>query len=302
MSENIKEDTSVKITNRTVTIKRNPITRIHPDLYIDSVVSIGGAFNIETGDILRGLTFEEERRLLPELLGVEATDLNFRKKASEFWADVNIIIPLEGKKLNVSTERLFETIDGKKYPIEVPINLRDYVYFRYVDSHREVAKDKEDCLGNPYAKFYIEDSTAELQKASNAFAKKKELSKKVLELTDGTNPDLQLLKSIVYVLKPLHRQQIPASLEALSILLSDVSEKYPSEFLEAASDKDIKDRALVATLQEKGVITMAGNMIYDEMVGDSAVADDTDTFIKYINQPKQNAYKTALIARLQAKR
>jgi hypothetical protein len=302
MSEIIKEDTSVKITNRTVTIKRNPITRIHPDLYIDSVVSIGAAFNIETGDLLRGLSFEEERRLLPELLGVEATDLNFRKKASEFWADISIIIPLEGKKLNVSTERLFDNVDGKKVAIEVPINLRDYVYFRYVDCHREVAKDKEDCLGNPYAKFYIEDSTAELEKATSAFAKKKEINKKVLELTDGANPDIQLLKSIVYVLKPFHRKQIPSTLEALSILLSEISEQYPSEFLVAATDKDIKDRALIATLQEKGIITMAGNMVYDEMVGDSAVADDTDSYIKYINQPKQSAYKTALIARLQAKR
>jgi hypothetical protein len=302
MSENIKEDTSVKITNRTVTIKRNPITRIHPDLYIDSVVSIGAAFNIETGDLLRGLSFEEERRLLPELLGVEATDLNFRKKASEFWADISIIIPLEGKKLNVSTERLFDNVDGKKVAIEVPINLRDYVYFRYVDCHREVAKDKEDCLGNPYAKFYIEDSTAELEKATSAFTKKKEINKKVLELTDGANPDIQLLKSIVYVLKPFHKKQIPSTLEALSILLSEISEQYPSEFLAAATDKDIKDRALIATLQEKGIITMAGNMVYDEMVGDSAVADDTDSYIKYINQPKQSAYKTALIARLQAKR
>src|SRR5699024_9434047 len=66
---------------------------------------------------LRGLSKDEEKTILSKYLGVGPDEQNFGTVCREFWADLRVEIPSEGKVLNITT------IDGE------PVDPYDYIIY-----------------------------------------------------------------------------------------------------------------------------------------------------------------------------
>ncbi len=279
-----------------VTVKRSGNYRIHDVVLGDSEISIGGCLN--GMDVLRGCSQLEERIYLPQIIGVEATDVNFAKAAREYWSEFQLIIPNEGTVLNCN--HLITKEPGKADKIE-PENPRDWLAYNFLLKHPFVAASKEEALGNKKIKAYISDSSIETKKEVNALAIKTKMRKKFLSLTEeGAAFKGDILKAIIVVLKSegLFKEAMPADDTQLTLISEKYAEKYPEKWLALSEDKYIVDKAFVQDLISKNIIRVIGNAIYDDKAGDSEVASDFDAFIKYINDGKNGAYKARLAADL----
>ncbi len=286
--------TTVESVAVNVTVKRSGNHRIHEVLLSESKLVLGSVF-VGRGP-LRPLTMEEELILLPQILNVEKTDLSFRTKVDAFWADFMVEIPIEGLRINASYD-LHTREDGTQ--IRVPINTRDFLDYAFLKEHPWCAENLEMSIGNSTAKCYISDHGKERAEAKNILDIKKEVRKMVITLTEDKSKR-ELLESAINQLraKAIISEFVPANYDDLLLLIEKYSEKFPAEFLAVLKDPILLDRAFLQSLLEKKVVSAVGNAIYDETLGNDSVADTYEGFIKYFNDPKNNAYKAALKQRV----
>ena len=290
---------------RTVTLRRKINRRLPVEIIDDTYAHLGGGFDSETGSTLRGISFDEEKALLPDIISCSPSSMDWSTKTKDFWDKFDIPVPNYGKILNITTEKIKFQIPGeggKIIDIDRPQVTLDYLIYRYALKHSEVAKNLEECLALKEKQFYIEDQDAEIKAKTTTLDVKNKAKAKYLELCAGEVKDESVLKAVAYNTKELHGASIPTKLPELLVFLDTVAEKYPAGFYAAASDPNLKDRAFVSQLLDYQIITSAGNQIYDETQGIDALAESTDEFIKLLNQGSKSAYKVQLKIKLDAKK
>jgi len=292
-----------------VTLRVKPNGRIPAEIHSDTKYYLGSGFDSETNDVLRGLTLDEERVLLPTMKGIGCTadSPEFYDKVRTFWNNIDIEIdPVLGKKLNVTTTEAEVKFvrDGKQITekMQMPVNKVDYIHYRLALKHSEVAPNLAECRSRKQFMCYIEDLGAETKSKTEALAIRNKARTKYLEIAGGEVKDESVLRSIAVAMKDIHNMTIPSTKEGLLIFIEEVSEKYPEAFTATASDPNLKDRAFVMELLNYNIITSVANSIFDEALGIDAVADSLDAYIKLINLEGRSTYKGQKKAQLQAKK
>lgn len=102
---------------------------------------------------LSGLTREEEARWLPDIIGVTPTNSEWGKKLAQYWNNISALVPDgEGRKLNV-------TLGENKEPV----NVNDYILYRYCLVYGRVANKKEEIRKSPKIRFYLFNEKEEKQ-------------------------------------------------------------------------------------------------------------------------------------------
>ena len=285
---------TVETVHVNVTVKRTGNHRIHEVLLSESKLVLGSVF-VGRGP-LRPLTMEEETILLPQILNIEKTDLSFRTKVDTFWADFMVEIPIEGLRLNASYDL---HTDENGVEVRIPLNTRDFLDYAFLKEHPWCAPNLEMSIGNSTAKCYISDHGKERAEAKNILDVKKKVRKLVIQLTEDKSKK-EILEAAINQLraKAIISEFVPANYDDLLLLVEKYSEKFPAEFLAVLEDPIIIDKAFVQSLLENKVVTAVGNAIYDETIGNEAIADSHEGFIKYFKDPKNNAYHAALKQRL----
>lgn len=99
-------------------------------------------------------SFEEQRLLLPDFLGIESNDRNFRAEVMRHYDNLLVRIPKEGLTLEIGLEK-----DNSKPPSldNQPISLRDYLIYRWAVEHPDVALTKDEAQRSYSKKFFILD-------------------------------------------------------------------------------------------------------------------------------------------------
>ena len=104
-----------------VTILRRPnYTNLPDDVYAESKRKIGSVFTA-SGDIIRGLTFAEQKQYLPEIIGISPTDHEFGRACKDYYLNMTVEVPMGGLDLEVGLDD-----DGH------PLNVIDYVKYKFV--------------------------------------------------------------------------------------------------------------------------------------------------------------------------
>ncbi len=207
--------------SKIVVIKRKGQSRIPNEVYSDSIQKIGCGFIEGTRDIMRGLTQRQEELILPKIIGVPAEHVNFIDKAQHFYADLDIIVPIEGTKLNISTRMVK---DGDK-EIELPIVPIDYIQYKRCLIHSEVAKNKEEMDNSDKFKYYIEDETLELSKKVDSIKVRNNAQFEYLQLVaeDKLETNIVKITQILSILKPLHGKQVRSMKDGDSLRIIGLS-------------------------------------------------------------------------------
>lgn len=125
---------------------------------------------------LRGLTAEEERLYLPEIIGMSPSDVEWRRSVTEYWHNISVAVPadgvaigkLEGKTISFTVEfdnpKLKEAFESviefdKKAEIaakgEVIHGVADYILWRYCLVYGRVANRVQDVNRSPKIHFYL---------------------------------------------------------------------------------------------------------------------------------------------------
>ena len=122
---------------KTVIIKRRPnATNLPEEVYSEAKRKIGSTFSMN-GDTNTGLTFGEQKKYLPGVIGIDSSDVNFQKEVRKYFQDMSLTIENTGTKLEVGTDE-----NGD------PNNLLDYIRYKFALAHPYVAKDEQELYSN----------------------------------------------------------------------------------------------------------------------------------------------------------
>lgn len=114
---------------------------------------IGSQWKAGTKDINRGLSPDEEKLYLPDILGISSQSNDWNTMTKQYWANFTIEIPVEnGLTLEVGFKK-----EGSKVS---PINLQDYITYQYAKCNSKVTTDPEQ-FDNPLYDFFILDKGKE---------------------------------------------------------------------------------------------------------------------------------------------
>ena len=133
------------------------------DLFSGSRKSIGSYFASRSSPAIgTGLTIDETKLLLPDLLQIPATDNTFLKTVALFYTEFFTPIPhgTEGLRLNVGLSLSNKMPVGWKNDegeTNMPLKLIDFLKFRHALGHPKVARSYEASLTYQQIMFYFED-------------------------------------------------------------------------------------------------------------------------------------------------
>jgi hypothetical protein len=263
-----------------VSIRRKNVEQSHLPVAVrnEAITRISSVFGKGRAP-LRGLTDEEERRWLPEIIGVSPSDPSWQKVTTAYWADLTIKVTSAGVVLQVGFE------NGE------PINLDQYVKYRFCLAHPHVAPSKDIMLGNPLTKFYIHDPKIESKKENVKVATKRNAYIEFAKIT-GESLNIDKMKRIVRLMtdaSPENYDEVE-----LENTLSTLVDTQPDKFYRFAKDKDLDLKSTIHKLVELDILRKIGNTyIYmDSEVG--GTLEEAVIFFKKVEN-------SAIVAEIKAK-
>ena len=228
---------------------------------------------------LKGVEGEEAHKLMSKILSVPPNHESWPKEERDFWASMTVKIPFEGKELDITVDE-----DG------FPFNVLDYVTYKWLLKHRQVAKSLDEMNQNEQKKFYIYDPELDLLKKNSEIKVRKEAGKEFIKLSS----DYTTMRRLLRVLAKGSR---PDSLQDMQVenQLYDIKNSSPERFLKYALDKNLDTRAELEEMIEYNVITAIGNQL---MYGDEIIGENINEAIVYMNNKKNSGQVTAMKAQL----
>lgn len=210
-----------------------------------------------------GLADEElEQKLLKKYADIRVDDRDFGDKKSQFWKNMRVEVPSEGKVLNISTK------DGE------PVELEDYIIFKWLENHPLVAENKQAMLDDSNKEFYLYDPKEEIRNENQEAKLRKKAYKALLNIEDDETVVDQLLRLLG------DKRPERMSKEMKENELEQLTRTQPKRFLKYAEDKNLALRAEIEEMVEHNVLRKSGNQyIYmDEVIGDTM--DDAIVYFK----------------------
>tara|TARA_R110000744_G_C19317804_1_gene557321 strand:+ start:210 stop:1013 length:804 start_codon:yes stop_codon:yes gene_type:complete len=264
---------------RKIYVRRKETTGFLPkEVLVGARVTIG---SIYVGrQPLKGVEGEEAKKYLPSIIGIPYDHPDFPMREKDYWASLRVKVPFEGKELDISVHD-----DGS------PINIEDYIAYKWLLKHRMVADSKEEMNSAIGKKFYIYDPKKDLLKKNKQIQVAKEADKEFLK----ASTDVSRMKRLLRVLSNANPDKL-TNLE-LENTLYDFKTKSPALFHKAAIDKDLDLKDEIAELIQQDIIRKIGNQ---HIHGDETIGDDlTDTLIYFKNKKNSGAIN-AIRAKLKA--
>jgi hypothetical protein len=253
-----------------------------------------------------GLSEDEIKVLLPQILGRQPGDQNFRIEVDQFFVNLNTLVPYDdhGLELEVGLEldndkpvTYKEEVtgdDGKvKFIYNLPIDVDNYVRYRHGINHPFMAPSSDVASGaSSVYMFYTEDpisadkaklAASEIRdKASLAYAEIKTNEQKIDQVLTILNSKLKLKVGEVVVLSKMsHDKKL--------LKVRELLERYPKELYDTISDPDIQYKYLVNRLLFFGLLIRAGSSILVQESGEALGSDVTEAAKTLFKDPTKNA-------------
>lgn len=233
---------------------------------------------------LRGLGEEEEKRLLSRHLGMDKDERDFHKVVRDFWANLRVEVPTEGVVLNVTTTK------DKDSGIENPVEIEDYVIFKWAKRHPLVADNRQEMLKDSKYLFYIRDPEVETEFSNQKVRFKKKAYEEFIKMGD----DEDKMNRMIRLLSDSDPSDF--DLKQKQNFIDDIIENDPEKFFVVSTDKHLETKALISEMVSEGIINKIGNQHYfiDEKLGETV-----DETVKYFNDKKNSETVNILKAKLQ---
>ena len=260
---------------KTVFIYRRANTTNLPDeVYSEAKRRIGSVYT-KGGDILKGLTIAEQKRWLPEILGISPTEAGWAKAVRQYFANLTVEVPPAGVELNISVDE-----EGN------PINVVDYIKFKFASAHPHVSQNEKGSAG----RYYISDPQKEEAAKVAAGRNKKDAYKALILVSEDEAKSVQVLKAFGVRTDGMTPAQIELALESKV-------EENPNEFVRVCNDKNLEMVAFIWDAVETGVIRKSGNTF---LFGDEVLGDDMEQAIRFLNLKKNSEILLDIKAKVKA--
>jgi hypothetical protein len=215
----------------------------------------------------------ELRVLMPSILGIDPAtqgSLDWEKAVQKYWNGLSVDVyvggyPLEtgfrfdihdqsktaniarlketNKGLDLSTEELLgkyvmdSVPENEKYLYGMPINVANYLLWRYCLNYRDVANSPDVKKGSR-VRFYIHDENAFLAKRKSNFATMQKAASLYIAMLPDTKKKLDIIWANGKSTKGMDSQDVDMYLDTLS-------RSQPERFIELANDSNLILRARI---------------------------------------------------------
>lgn len=234
-----------------------------------------------------GLDFNEQKLLLPEIIGMESSDKDFRRAVTLFYHEILTPVRASGLKLQVS-------LHDDNAPLSennMPVNVKDYIIYRHLLGHPDVAPNAYEAERQYNKKYYIVDPDG----ASLASVALNDLEDKATAVymkhkDDAIKRD-QILTMLGVNIKTMSDGDKILKLKEFSkrnTKLNEFEQKDAfNRFTTTADDKDLEYRYLIQEMIGAQYLTTVGTAIHLSESGD-AVGENMDKTVMYYKNPKNS--------------
>lgn len=264
------------------------------DFFSENKISVGSYFDsVNSQKVGTGLSFEEEKLLLPHILNVEPSDKDFRMLVANFYSEILTPIPHgRGQELEVGLESNNDKPVGKD---NMPIKIMDYIRYRHALGHPWMAPTKEVADGDQTKQYYIFDK-ARLQKKARekgiSFDAAMEIYLQVKKEPEVIDQMLVLLGTDPRTFTGTNAGELKAE------SLRDKISEHPERFIEVYKKGDLDIRAWLAGMINTKVLKEVGARIIDAET-DKLIGNNLEEAIYYFKDEENEQTVSALKARYQ---
>lgn len=241
--------------------------------YFNMAYKAIGAYYKEFGSVVAtGLSRKEEFDLMPELIGgIDPKDSHlFRGAVQKFFTNLNVKIPAEGIKLEIGLqESNTEAPDSVK---NAPIKIRDYIVYRWLLEHPQMAANKDEADKYQHKQFYIEDMVA----INNAKTKLRTAEDTAQEAYLDIKKDARRVEMVLTLLgidtRTMNDQQILLQAKQAVTVDTDQSDdgnlSRLQRFVDIHKDKDLLLKYDILEMIRYGILERVKSKILDKTTND----------------------------------
>lgn len=254
------------------------------NLAAERVLNIGSSLD-RNGNPVRGLTHQEEDKLLPSVVSLQASDPGFRTAVTMLYKNVRIPLDSAGKELEIGEDDFGN-----------PLNIEDFIKYKVAIKHPWFAKSEAEAYSNEYLQFWVVDPEVEktqesdkLQHSKRAFVEFAKVSEDaermdwILRTVIGKYTDIGSIADIVKM-KSKDKE----------LVLSRIVKEDPEYFLSIVEDKDLIYKAEIASFVEAGVLILEGK----KYINGTETLGSLDSTIAWMKDPNNAESYEILKARL----
>lgn len=317
-------------------IRGSQLNRLGDNSTVDFIANNNkiGAY-LRGTSIGRGLTPEEEKKLLPMIISISPNAPEWGQKCLEYWANISTSVsadlglPLdcsmeypnedaakqadaeEANELNKIQEarkngRHHEEIFNVRTSLGTPLFPDQYILYRHCLKYSHVARFKEDMYKSNKIRFYLHSSEEEqAAQASKLTVRKKAYSYMMDVFADATKKE-----NIIYVLKETiqkHNEKATTEIKidttsniGVDLAIDMLANNYPEQFIAICSDEKLVMKAFIERCINANLLRRLPNteaIIYGDSTNVGNNLNDAVVFLE--NEQNKEIYQT-LNARLKA--
>ena len=214
---------------------------------------------------LSGLTIDEEKMYLPEIIGISPVDVNWRKEVREYWNNISERVPhdnegtnsrLPGRLItftvvfkNNKDKEAFESAELFEAKAEIskrgevtPDSIADYVLFRYCLVYSRVSNDAKSIHKSAKILFYLYSQETEAKKNYGIF----ELRNRAREIFVSLLEDISKIDALLRIFGEDPNDTFTyMSEQDKHLKLDEFLAKNPKRFIQYAKDKSLSEKAFI---------------------------------------------------------
>lgn len=261
------------------------------DYFQNASLSIGSYFESSAANrIASGMTPNEERIVMPHLLGILANDREYLKMRNDYFAGVEVKVP---HKEGVEFEIGLNDNDKPLADDNLPLDLHSYVRFRCVSKHPWVAKNQEEADGNQLKKFFIHDEVKATQNQANVNDAKDDALAYYLQLKSNPEKVNMLLVLLGIDYRNIEGTTEDQAKQKRQERLRKLVEDSPIEVVKIRNDRDLEVKYKVQMLLNTGILRKIGAKYLIAETGDSL--GTIDEAIQFFKDEEENSDKIAIL-------
>lgn len=295
--------TGSKVISKEVWIRHRPNTMGLPFRNADNETlnKIGSSYAAGGQDVLRGLNHEEEIKYLSSIIGINPKSEHWDKATKEYWANISKAIPAPEKDgtggLKLEVGRIYFSQEDEDYDSKTtdeslkrgkPINVSDFILWRYCLVYNRVANSIEHINKSPKIDFYLFSKQEEIATKRSAFALQKEANQLFYsKMGERDWIDWVLRLFIVSDKKPnlFIKDLDKVSNDEKDMELKAYVDKYPERFITIGKDKSLEIKAFIELAIVKNCLNRIPNTDTIQM-GDVTIGNTISEAVGYLTNPK----------------
>lgn len=277
---------------------------------------IGSSYSIQGQDVLRGLSNDEEVKYLPSLIGTSISSPNWDKDARNYWANISKIVPPSkeekgemtgGLRLEVGRayisqedEEFDATCTDESLKKGFPININDFILWRYCLVYNRVANTKELVESSPKIDFYLYSKEEDIIVKKSAFKVKKDASQLFYsKMADRSWVDWLLRVFVANDPEPkiFIKDLDKVSEDEKDIALEAYVNNQPEKFHKLGTDASLELRSFIELAISKGRLSRIPNTDTIQM-GDLTLGNTILEVIAFLKNEKNFKVLDALKAQV----